>query len=89
MLCLQVAVAVMQRMAISQYDDAASAARKFSKALHDSWGVGDASCGDGILLLLSVEDRQVLPAPESSLALIGHSDACPPLPAGACFTSPV
>ena len=48
----------MQRMHIS--GDAASTARVFAKDLHNKWGVGDGDCSDGVLMLLSIEDRQVL-----------------------------
>lgn len=64
-----VAVAVMRRMDPSVGDVVASSpgdappgpaarARAFAKALHDSWGVGDAQCGDGVLVLVSVDDHQ-------------------------------
>ncbi|KAK9844247.1 hypothetical protein WJX84_011342 [Apatococcus fuscideae] len=55
----KVAVAVMQHMKLSHGGDAASTARRFAKDLHNKWGVGDGSCSDGILLLLSIDDRQV------------------------------
>ncbi len=48
----------MQRMQVS--GDAASTARRFARELHNKWGVGDGSCSDGVLMLLSIEDRQVL-----------------------------
>ena len=47
----------MQRMHIS--GDAASTARGFAQDLHNKWGVGDGDCSDGVLMLLSIEDRQV------------------------------
>lgn len=37
----------------------ALAAPEFAKQLHSRWGVGDAACHNGVLLLLAVEDRQV------------------------------
>lgn len=49
-----------------------------AKGLHDAWGVGDA-CGSGLLLLLSLEDRQAfvstgasarLAAPDAALELV-------------------
>lgn len=55
----QVAVAVMQRMAVPEGESATAQAKVFAKALHDKWGVGDAACNNGVLLLLSVQDRQV------------------------------
>lgn len=55
----QVAVAVMQWMAVPAGEDPAEAARLFAKALHNEWGVGDAACNNGVLLLLSIDDRQV------------------------------
>ena len=35
------------------------AAKDFSVRLFDLWGVGDAACQNGVLLLLSKQDRQV------------------------------
>ena len=58
---LQVAVALMERMAIAPGQDPAAAAQSFAKDLHDAWGVGDAQCNNGVLLLLSIGDRQVRP----------------------------
>lgn len=56
----QVAVAVMQKMDTKkQHGDAAAAAQAFAKQLHDSWGVGHAECHNGVLLLVSVSDRQI------------------------------
>lgn len=59
-----VAVAVMRRMDPSVGaggtgpSPPASRARAFAKALHDAWGVGDAACNDGVLVLVSVDDHQ-------------------------------
>lgn len=50
----------MERMATAPGQDPAEAAQSFAKALHDAWGVGDAQCNNGVLLLLSIGDRQVL-----------------------------
>lgn len=49
----------MERMALAPSQDPAAAAQAFAKSLHDAWGVGDAQCNNGVLLLLSVGDRQV------------------------------
>lgn len=49
----------MEHMALAPGQDPAAAAQSFAKALHDAWGVGDAQCNNGVLLLLSVGDRQV------------------------------
>ena len=37
------------------------AAEQFAAELMDRWGVGDASCNDGVLLLLTLQPRQVCP----------------------------
>ena len=55
----QVAVAVMRKMVVPRGAAAPDAARDFAKALHAAWGVGDAACDNGVLFLLSVDDRQV------------------------------
>ena len=31
----------------------------FAEMVHNTWGVGDAACSNGVLLLLSVQDRVV------------------------------
>lgn len=56
---LQVAVAVFHRMDLSRHADKATAAQRFARVLHDSWGVGNPDCQNGALLLLAVGDRQV------------------------------
>jgi hypothetical protein len=58
----QVAVAVVK--SVGGAGSAATRAERFAKAVHDSWGVGDA-CGSGILLLVATEDRQARPSPPS------------------------
>lgn len=55
----QVGVAVMRKMDFAPGTPPADAARAFAKDLHARWGVGDAACNNGVLLLLSVDDRQV------------------------------
>ena len=37
----------------------AEASERFADAVFDKWGIGDEGCGNGVLLLLAVEDRQV------------------------------
>jgi hypothetical protein len=56
---MKVAVAVMRKMEVPAGATPAQAAHDFAKALHERWGVGDAACNNGVLLLLAVEDRQV------------------------------
>ena len=58
----QVAVAVMRGMEVPASETPASQAEAFAKALHQRWGVGNKACNNGVLLLLSVHDRQVRPA---------------------------
>ncbi len=41
--------------------DEGEAAEQFAAELMDRWGVGDASCNDGVLLLLTLQPRQVCP----------------------------
>lgn len=54
---VQVAVALMRGMVFT--GDAGVAAGKFARRLHDLWGVGDARCNNGVLLLVSIKDRQI------------------------------
>ena len=77
-LAVQVAVAVMRKMEVPAAATPAEAAHDFAKALHERWGVGDAACNNGVLFLLSLEDRQVYistgkgePGPGASGALGG------------------
>ena len=39
--------------------DEGRAAEDFAASLMDKWGVGDGACNDGVLLLLSLQPRQV------------------------------
>ena len=57
----QLAVAVANRISANYLPGAAldRKARAFALALHDTWGVGDPSCQDGIVLFLSKEDRKI------------------------------
>ena len=55
----QIGVAVLNRMRSDSDESVAERAEKFAKHLHDSWGVGNAGCDDGALLLISTGDRQV------------------------------
>lgn len=55
---VQVAVALMNRY-IKMGMPREQRAEFFARTLHNSWGVGNPACNDGVLLLLSVEDRQV------------------------------
>jgi uncharacterized membrane protein YgcG len=44
----------------AEYDnDKAYAAQTMAKAIHDAWGVGHEACNDGIVVFLSVYDRQI------------------------------
>lgn len=54
----QVALAVLQTM----QNDGRNLDRRaevFAKELHDSWGVGDAECNNGVVLLVSLQDRRM------------------------------
>ncbi len=44
---------------ISEYDRTARTFEAFATGLFNTWGIGDAARGDGILLLVAVEDRDV------------------------------
>ena len=54
----QVGVALMKKMDL-QGQLPEEAAAGFAQQLFRSWGVGDTKCGNGAVLLLSTEDRQV------------------------------
>ena len=48
----------MDKMQIADANPA-EAAKDFAIQLFDVWGVGDSGCQNGLLLLLSKQDRQV------------------------------
>ena len=56
---MQVAVAIMRKFVMEPGMDANVAAERFAKQLHDSWGVGDPACNNGVLFLLALENRQL------------------------------
>lgn len=53
----QLAVAVFRSMAGT--GDLDARVKKFAKALHDRWGVGDAECQNGIVVVVVIDDRRV------------------------------
>lgn len=66
----QVAVALLNRM-VRMGMPKEQVAELFAKQLHNRWGVGHPACNNGVLLLLSVEDRQVCP----TVLLLTHTPA--------------
>ncbi|KAK9839452.1 hypothetical protein WJX81_003096 [Elliptochloris bilobata] len=55
----EVAVALMQQMGVREGVPVNDQARDFARELMTAWGVGNAACNDGVLLLLSKEPREV------------------------------
>ena len=55
----QVAVAIVPRMKLRSGEDAEDGAARFAGAVMDAWGVGQARCDDGVVVFVSVGDRQV------------------------------
>lgn len=55
----QVGIAVMNEMEVPSEMTKEEVAKDFARHLHSKWGVGSAGCDDGVLLLLSVKDRQI------------------------------
>ena len=49
--------AVIDEMSAS--NDSLAASERFARKLHDTWGVGDKTKQDGILVFLSIDDRVV------------------------------
>lgn len=49
----QMAIALIRNLPPS------ATAQSYAKSLHDSWGVGDAACNNGILLLIALDDRRL------------------------------
>lgn len=45
--------------------DAAAKVAHFAKGIHSRFGVGDADCGSGVVVVIGVQDRQVLLGPSS------------------------
>lgn len=55
----QVALALMNKMDLDGSIGPQETAKSFAKHLHAAWGVGLAECDNGVVLLLSVRDRQI------------------------------
>jgi hypothetical protein len=55
----QVAFALASKVAIPNFGSKENTIEAFAKGLHDRWGVGHAQCNDGIVLMLSANDRYV------------------------------
>ena len=55
----QVAFVAARSIVVPRGADEGESAEQFAAALMDKWGVGDASCNDGVLLLLTLQPRQV------------------------------
>lgn len=53
----QLAIAVFDSMSDTSISDKKQRAFQFAKDLHDRWGVGDAECQNGIVIVLSVQDH--------------------------------
>lgn len=70
----EVAVAVMQKMRVDPGKQPAEVAKKFAKTLHARWGVGNSACDNGVLVLLSTDDRQVYVSTGSQSQREGLSD---------------
>ena len=71
---VQVAVAATRSIAVPAAADEGRAAEDFAASLMDKWEVGDGACNDGVLLLLSLQPRQV-PIPVT-LLIPGPCTAC-------------
>ena len=55
----QIGIAILKRMRHISGESLEETAENFARHLHDSWGVGHAECNDGVLLFLSILDRQI------------------------------
>ena len=55
----QIGVAVLNQMSGIPGEPVEETAKTFAKHLHDSWAVGHAGCDDGVMLLISILDRQL------------------------------
>ena len=55
---------IMQMLAVvvgkvDGHGDARTRVQRFTKGIHNRFGVGSKACGSGVVIALSVEDRQV------------------------------
>ena len=73
----EVAVAIVNSMAPAfiGVDDVDTATRRFSMQLHNTWGVGDASIQNGILVFLSIGDRSIFISRGDGVAKALNMDA--------------
>ena len=75
----------MKEFQLPEGVDAAEQARAFAKSLHDAWGVGSATCNNGVLLLMALDNRQVYIStgattrPCSRPLLLGHNPGLNPM----------
>jgi TPM domain len=54
---VEAGVALVQRMALQKGTTPNDQASNFAEHLHNAWGIGHPGCSNGLLLLLSLEDR--------------------------------
>lgn len=57
----QLAVLVINSMNPSyhRFSDSSQRAKQFAKDIHDKWGVGDAQCHNGVVIFVSIDDKQI------------------------------
>ncbi len=51
-------MAIVQEIAVPAGQDPAEAAERFAQGLHAKWGVGRASCQNGVLLFIAISNRR-------------------------------
>lgn len=87
----QVAVALAKEIELPGRQEPGAAAEAMAARLMDAWGVGEAGCNDGTVLLLSQRPRQVRNTPAWSIqALTGPANyVIHALPAAANLCQPL
>jgi uncharacterized membrane protein YgcG len=65
----------MKRMRMPSGESPSEAAAAFARRLHDNWGVGSSACNNGVLLLLSLRDRQMFISTGDTAAAAGLKGA--------------
>lgn len=69
----QVAVALMNQFAQPMHEDPEVVAESFAKHIHDTWGVGDAACNNGVVVFLAIKNRQMyISAGKSAKRLLSY-----------------
>ena len=55
----QIGTAWIRQMELNSGETKENAARRYAITLHNRWGIGDRDCNNGIMIFVSIDDRQM------------------------------